>query len=182
MKVLILNGNPNPERFGLDSWLEGLTGELESAGHDVSQLRIRELDLHACTGCFHCWTKTPGICTLKDDGAEVCRGVVAADLVLFASPVIMGHVSALMRRANERFLPLLLPYIQVVEGECRHASRYDKRPKLGLVVEPGDATGEDLEIIRDTVGYTVKNFRTELAMFVNTNQSIGDVCHAINNN
>ncbi len=182
MKILILNGTPNSDRFGLDSWLEGFSSGLVRAGHDVSQWRVREKNIHGCTGCFHCWNKTPGVCSLKDDGADLCRTVVGSDLVVFASPLIMGHVSALMRRANERFLPLLLPYIQVVDGECRHACRYPTRPNLALLVEPGDATAEEMDIVKTTMEYTAKNFRTPFVLFANTNQSIEEVCHAINAN
>lgn len=179
MKVLIINGNPNTERYRLDSWLGDLSARLVAAGHDVSQWVVRNRELRGCTGCFACWTRTPGHCVLKDEGSDLDQAVAASDLVLLASPLIMGHMSALLRAANERFLPLLLPYVEVVEGECRHVSRYSKRPNLGLLVEPGDATAEELDIVKSTMNYTAKNFRTPFALFATTRQDAQEVVNAI---
>lgn len=179
MKILVINGNPNPQRFGLDSWLGEFSSRLVAAGHEVNHWVVRDRDLRGCTGCFGCWTLTPGRCVLKDEGSDLDQAVAVADLVLLASPLIMGHVSALLRAANERFLPLLSPYVEVVDGECRHVSRYSKRPNLGLLVEPGDATAEDLDIVKTTMMYTAKNFRTPFALFATTSEDAEEVANAI---
>ena len=32
-----------------------------------------------CQGCFHCWTKTPAVCEMKDVLHEICRVIGQAD-------------------------------------------------------------------------------------------------------
>jgi multimeric flavodoxin WrbA len=48
------------------------------------------MKIHHCLGCFNCWVKTPGTCSIHDDEAEVTRRYIASDLVILASPLIMG--------------------------------------------------------------------------------------------
>src|SRR5512137_2561867 len=98
MRVLMLNGSP-ADRAGLDGYLDQVSAELERAGHHVTVLRLRELALHHCIGCFGCWVRTPGECRFDDAGRVIDRQVVESDLTLLASPILLGHVSALLRRA-----------------------------------------------------------------------------------
>ena len=73
-----------------------------------------------------------------------------SDLVVFASPVVAGFISALLKRFTDRLIPLVLPYFTILENEIHHVSRYEKRPSLGVIVFAGEDTdSEDLEIIFD---------------------------------
>ena len=38
-----------------------------------------------CTGCFLCWTKTPGECAIPDRGQEFCRLLAKADKLSIVS-------------------------------------------------------------------------------------------------
>ena len=177
MEILFLNGSPDG---GLDPYLEELSAGLQRRGHQVAELRLRALALHRCVGCFGCWVRTPGQCAFDDDGRVIDRQVIAADLVVLASPILMGHVSALLRRANERLLPLLLPYARLVEGECRHFQRYPRRPRLGLLLaRADDADDEDVAIIRQTYQMNARNFATELAFTLTTSTPAEEVAHEI---
>jgi multimeric flavodoxin WrbA len=87
---------------------------------------------------------------------------VGADLLVFAAPMRMGFVASLLKRANDRMIPLVLPYVDVVDGECHHPMRY-KPFDLALVVERGDASAEEVTATVQIYRRLAKNMAGKLA-------------------
>ncbi len=177
MHCLILNGNPEPGSFDgyLDSFAEGLA----EAGADARTVTLRDLKLRTCTGCWDCWWKTPGVCSLKDDMEDLLRAMVATDLVIWASPLILGAPSALLKTAQDRSIPVLHPYIILHRGECHHRRRYAHNPDLGLIVAPGPGDGEeDIAIAKRLYERFSLNTRTSFRVFATTSTPIEEVVHA----
>jgi len=167
MNILVLNGNPRPSSF--DDYLKQLTRELEQRGHLAEQVDLRDLDLRNCLGCWTCWWKTPGLCALKDDMALIYPRMVQADLVLWASPLVLGTVSALLKKVQDRFIPIAHPYIELVNGECHHRHRYRHNADLGVIVEPtSEDTDTDLAITREFFERFSRNTRTRFRLFATT--------------
>lgn len=162
MKITVLNGDPGDGQSALGEFLEELGLRLCASGHELKPVRLAGLNVKRCTGCWGCWVKTPGECVIRDDMAGVLRSVINAELLVFASPVVMGLTSATLKRATDRLLPLLHPYIELVNGACRHRRRYARSPLLGLVLERSQADSEDLEIVREIYGEIAADFRSEL--------------------
>ncbi len=180
MNIIILNGNPDPGKKDLDRYIKTLGKELEARGHSFQSFPLREMDIRYCLGCWTCWLNTPGRCVHRDDMETVYKAVMAADLVLFASPVIMGFMSALLKRANERLIPLIHPYVVLAEGECHHLGRYDRYPGIGLLLHKGpDTDDEDIAIIADIYRREAINFKTTFRCRFLTDQSVKEVSHAI---
>lgn len=178
MKITILNGNPQPG--ALDTYLAELKPTLEASGHSVTQLNLRELTLRYCVGCWGCWTKTPGECSNRDGSQEMDRAIINADFVLWASPLKMGFPSELMKRANDKHLPLIHPYMEVDRGEAHHLKRYPRYPRLGLLLEKEAATDErDLQIVTDIHCRTALNFKTRLEFSVTTETPASDLARRI---
>jgi len=118
---------------------------------------------------------------VKDDTREIRRQYIHSDLVLFASPVIMGFTSALLKRVHERFLPLLHPYFELVDGEVHHLARYDKYPLMALLLEKGENTDEeDIKIISDIYIRDAINFKTSFCFTRFTSDPIEEVTNEIN--
>ena len=164
MKITILNGNPHSNNPGFDDYLNRLSDSLTSEGQDVNLLVLREMDLKYCIGCLDCWIKTPGSCVTDDEGRDVCQAYINSDFVLWASPVIMGFYSALLKMVTDKFIGLVLPYAEFVDGLSRHGSRYDRYPGTGLLLEKGpDADDEDIAIIADIHERTALNFKSNLS-------------------
>lgn len=181
MKILILDGNPNSGSEQLDHYLKGLNEMLISNDFTVERIRLDDRDIKYCTGCWSCWVKTPGECAFKDDSHEVCRQYINSDFVLFASPAIMGFPSALLKKTMDKLIPLIHPYIEIVNGECHHRKRYDRYPKLGLLLEQsGDTDDEDIQIISDIFKRFAINLRSELCFSKTTTESMEGVFDAIN--
>ncbi|HDS05573.1 MAG TPA: flavodoxin family protein, partial [Deltaproteobacteria bacterium] len=124
MRILILNGNPTVTKGGLDQYIERLAGEMSKAGHNVQVLILRDMKINSCVGCFNCWVKTPGLCSIKDDAREVARSYIAADHVIFCSPLIMGFVSSLLKNTMDRNLPLIHPHLEHYDHVKRYLSTW----------------------------------------------------------
>ena len=135
-----------------------------------------------CIGCFGCWVKTPGECSnAADDSRRVRREYINTDFALFASPVIMGFTSALLKRAHDKLLPLLLPYFEAHHWEAHHASRYARYPGVGLLLEAGpDTDAEDTQIITEIYRRDAINFKAPFRFCRLTSEPVEEVAREIN--
>lgn len=181
MRITLLDGDPAPGGPDFGPYLQTLQQALPAVGHQVTRLRLREMNIHYCTGCFGCWVKTPGRCQIHDDGGVVRRAIINADLVLFCSPVSMGMVSAELKKAMDRMIPLVLPYLEFVQGEMHHRRRYARYPKLGLLLgKYGDTDDEDVRIIEQSFRRLAINFRSSLCFSRLAGAPVEEVMDEIN--
>ena len=106
--VLILSSSPrrggNSDRL-CDRFAEGA----REAGHDVEKIFLKDLRIGYCTGCGTCFEgRRP--CPQHDDAAEVLDKMVAADVIVMATPVYFYTLSAQMKtlidRACARYLEM----------------------------------------------------------------------------
>lgn len=180
MKITILNGNPNANNDRFNNYLKKLSDLLELSKNTVTILKLRDMDIKYCVGCFGCWVKTPGECVTRDGSHDICREVINSDLTLFASPVIMGFTSALLKKAHEKLIPLVHPYFELVQNEVHHLTRYDKYPPIGLLLEKDkDTDEEDIRIISDIYRRTAISFRTSFCFTKITSDSVEEVANEI---
>lgn len=162
MKVVILDGDMSSKNEAFKRYIEALSLE-GSLKCEIEHIRLNELDLNYCTGCWSCWWKTPGKCAIRDDGEIVFKSVINADFVLFASPLSAGFTSSLLKMITDRLIVLLHPYIQMIHKESHHRKRYEHYPKIGLLLEKEhDTDEEDVEIISDIYKRFAINFHSEL--------------------
>ena len=92
-----------------------------------------EKDFRPCAGCNACWLVTPGVCTIKDGYEELLKAYLHYDKVLFLSGTALNFVDCRMKNLIDRILPLATMYIRIVNGQCRHVPRYDKKFRFGLL-------------------------------------------------
>lgn len=178
MRFLLIDGAAGPGP--LDQVVTRVRERLFADGHPTEVFRLREMDIRQCVGCWDCWVKSPGRCRLPDDQEGILRRVLEVDCVVFAAPLVMGYPAALLKRCVERFIPLLHPYITLLEGECHHRKRYANYPDLALLLErEADTDDEDLDIVRDLFARCALNFHGELRTLNTTDQPIEEVCNAL---
>lgn len=137
MKALVLDGGREGDALTPIAVL-GMCLALEGRGADVEHVKLRELAIAPCTGCFGCWTRTPGECVFEDASRGIVRSYVSSDVVVYASPVTFGGYSSLLKTAIDRImLPVLDPRFTVVGGEVHHRLRYRRYPgTIGLGTLP----------------------------------------------
>lgn len=178
MKITILNGNSEPSSF--DAYLAQLKDVLETGGHHVTLINLRDLKLRYCVGCFGCWVKTPGECVSRDASLEIDRTVINSDFFLCAAPLKMGFPDALLKMAMDKMIPLLHPYEDVAYGEAHHKRRYARYPRTGLVVQKETVTGDsDLQIVRDIFCRFAINFKTRLEFTLTVDTPVEDIAGRI---
>lgn len=178
MNITILNGETKKKSF--TGYLNKLEKSLVQAKHRVTVFTIPEMKINYCTGCWNCWLKTPGFCMHRDDAEKIYPVINRTDLLIFASPLVMGFVNAEIRKINERLIPLLLPNVDWYKGEMHHFLRYDSSPRLGLILEPeSDTDDEDIAIVSQAYHRTALNFKSELMFTALTTGTVKEILDAI---
>ncbi len=182
MKVTILNGNANSQNHGFDEYVTRLAAVLTAGQHTVTTFTLRDLDIKYCVGCWGCWVKTPGECSIRDDSHAVCRASINSDFVLWAAPLRMGFPDALLKKMMDKSIPLVHPYIVEDHGEAHHLARYERYPRIGLLVEKeSDTDAEDLHIVGDMFSRTSLNLKSRLEFMATTEQPVDELVHTIVN-
>ena len=99
-KVLILSSSPR--RGGNSDTLcnEFMRGAIES-GNEAEKIFLRDKTIHYCTGCSTCSLHGKP-CPQKDDAAEIIEKMVAADVIVMATPVYFYTMSAQMKTLIDR--------------------------------------------------------------------------------
>lgn len=101
MNIIVFTGSPRKK----DSYRIIKTIESEMAKDaDVrfEFIHLNELNIHDCTGCMQCFRKGEEFCPVEDDIAHISEKLIAADGIIFASPVYAQQISGMMKRAVDR--------------------------------------------------------------------------------
>ncbi len=107
----------------------------KEAGAQVEYFKLKDYNIKECTGCYTCWTKTPGECIFKDDMTMFRKKYREADLVIFASPLYIFNVTGILKTFMDRLLPILKPYMLLNEqGNTMHPDRFPEAGEQGFVV------------------------------------------------
>jgi multimeric flavodoxin WrbA len=106
---------------------------LRTAGWTVETLRVEELSIKPCVGCFGCWLKTPGECGRQDDGRTVARASIQSDAAFLLTPVSFGGYSGLLKTAIDRLIPNVSPLFEKIDGEMHHKQRYPYKQEFYVV-------------------------------------------------
>lgn len=99
-KVLILSSSPR--RGGNSDTLcdEFMRGTME-AGNEAEKIFLRDKTIHYCTGCSVC-SQYQKPCPQKDDAAEIISKMLAADVIVLATPVYFYAMSAQLKTMLDR--------------------------------------------------------------------------------
>jgi len=117
--------------FMLNHFIDGA----KQAGANVEYFKLKDYNIKECSGCYTCWTKTPGKCIFKDDMTMFRKKYREADLVVFASPLYIFNVTGIMKTFMDRLLPVLQPYMLMNEnGDTMHPDRFPEKGEQGFVV------------------------------------------------
>lgn len=126
MKVMALNSSPRGGgQSKTELLLRHLVKGMTEAGADVEVVELRKKKINYCSGCFTCWSKTPGVCIHQDDMTrDLYPRYVEADLAVLASPLYHFTFNAQMKTFIERTLPVIEPFIHHREdGSSYHPLR-----------------------------------------------------------
>lgn len=98
--ILILSSSPrrggNSDTLS-DEFLRGAS----DAGHTVEKIFLRDKTINYCTGCSTCSLQGKS-CPQKDDMPEILDKMIAADIIVMATPVYFYTMSAQMKTLIDR--------------------------------------------------------------------------------
>jgi len=182
MKIVILDGALENTPKSWSVYLSDLTSALKENNHEVIHFVLKDDDIHHCVGCFTCWMKTPGVCVFDDDSREINHAVINSDFVLWASPLVMGFPTYILKKKMDRTIPLIHPYFQIVQGETHHLPRYERYPLFGLLLQPESAdTKVNISIVNQIFARTALNTKSRLAFAVTTEEPVKKTAARIEN-
>ena len=90
MKIIALQGSP---RIGgnCDVLMDEMIKGAEENGHEVVKYYLEEENIAGCKACMFC-AENPD-CVREDDGNKIINELVAADGVIFATPIYYGQMT-----------------------------------------------------------------------------------------
>lgn len=123
MKILVINGSARKGNTDacVNAFVEGAKG-----ANEVDVLEADKLNISPCKGCEACGC-TKG-CVAQDDSNAIVDKVVAADLVVFASPIYWWGITA---------------QLKTVIDKCYCKGAYLKNKKIGLILCAGAPTDDE---------------------------------------
>jgi multimeric flavodoxin WrbA/putative sterol carrier protein len=134
-KIVVFNGGPRNTKFSKTTFMVNhFCKGAKSAGAQIEYIKLKDMKINPCTGCYTCWTKTPGECIFQDDMTDLRLKFRKADLIIFASPLYIFNVTGIMKNFLDRILPNMKPYMLIEDGETRHPHRYPEDKQQGFVV------------------------------------------------
>ena len=130
MKVTIFNGTPR-KNGNTAAMTAILKEQLLSQGIRAEEHFLYFADIKGCMNCGRCHS-SPALneCAIKDGAPALLKKFVASDVVIFASPVYMWHLTASLNAFIERLHSL-----------CRHddpAVNLMKGKKVAVAMTMGD--------------------------------------------
>ena len=99
-KVLVLSASPRKggnSDLLCDQFMHGA----KEANNQVDKIFLRDKKINYCTGCGACQSNG-GKCVQKDDMAEVLDKMIAADVIVMATPVYFYTMNAQMKTLIDR--------------------------------------------------------------------------------
>lgn len=98
--VVIISASPRKQGNSdllCDQFLKGA----QEAGHKAEKITLRDKKINYCLACDHC-KKNGGTCIQKDDAAAVIAKMIAADVLVLATPVYFYTMNAQMKALIDR--------------------------------------------------------------------------------
>ncbi|MBL6971320.1 MAG: NAD(P)H-dependent oxidoreductase, partial [Desulfobacterales bacterium] len=134
-QIVVFDGGPRNTEFSKTTFMvKHFCRGAKSAGAEIEYIKLKDMKINPCTGCFTCWTKTPGECIFQDDMTDLRLKYRKADLIVFASPLYIFSVTGIMKNFLDRIVPNMKPYMIIDNGETRHPHRYPEDKEQGFVV------------------------------------------------
>jgi len=108
MRVVVLRGSP--KRGGSsDTIADSLLKGLETVGPiEVSDFILNDMNIRPCQGCESCLTSESHKCVIDDDMQQIYSVFADADVVVWATPMYWGYMTAQMKTALDRMEALAM--------------------------------------------------------------------------
>ncbi|MCR4587663.1 MAG: flavodoxin family protein [Lachnospiraceae bacterium] len=117
---------------------------IQDTGKEAEIIEAGKMNIHPCAGCNHCWLKTPGVCSIKDDYEFILKKIIHADQLWVISDTAWGFLDHKGKNIYDRILPVATMYLKFSGKQMRHIMRYKQKTDIGIIYT-GDGDREYLE-------------------------------------
>lgn len=111
-----------------------------------------------CKGCFDCWLKTPGKCSMKDSVYGLSDYLAQTEVLTIITRCEYGGYSKEVKGVVDRLIAFNLPFFKKLNNELHHKPRYDNKLMLNVVFYGDDITEEERQTAINYVNATALNF------------------------
>ena len=87
-----------------ESLAEEFARGAQESGNKVEKVYLRDKNIGFCKGCLACVNTNR--CVIKDDAAEIVEKMLAADVIVFATPIYYYEMSGQMKTLLDRGNPM----------------------------------------------------------------------------
>jgi multimeric flavodoxin WrbA len=107
MKIVAISGS---HRKGNTEWmLNKLLERVKENGAEVELILLRKTNIKMCLGCLTCeegGKDRKGVCKIKDDMTATYPKLLAADCLVFGTPVYFYMLSGILKNFMDRTCPI----------------------------------------------------------------------------
>lgn len=144
-RILAFNGSPRPsgnsvhllDRFASGTARNGVTTEI---------IHADKLQLKPCAGCLRC--NVLKRCSIRDDDwSWLSEKILAADVLVFASPVYFHHLPAPLKSVIDRFRSFI--HVAVTETGLKHTPWTTWKKSFLVILSMGSSDDTDAAPIED---------------------------------
>lgn len=103
MEICVLSGSPR-RNGNTEALVVPFIDELEAGGVTADHIYLPDMDIKACRGCYSCQNAAgePGCAIKDDDWQEIAGRMLAADCVVFATPIYDWFCTVPMKAVLDR--------------------------------------------------------------------------------
>jgi multimeric flavodoxin WrbA len=111
MKILTILGSPK-KKGNTGTVLSMFEEQAKATGHDIDRVNLADAKVGGCMGCYACQQNPDEpACVQPDDMQGIYDRILAADAVVYASPLYMWGFASGIRGLMERHLALVTGYM-----------------------------------------------------------------------
>ena len=140
-KILAFSGSPRQSGNSV-RLLERFANGTSANGVENEVVYPHTMNIKPCTGCLRC--NVLKRCAVQDDDwHELSEKILAADVIVFATPVYFHHLPGPFKMVMDRFRSFI--HIQVTENGLAHAPWIEWNKHFVLILSMGSSDDSDAQ-------------------------------------
>jgi multimeric flavodoxin WrbA/putative sterol carrier protein len=133
--IIIINASPRADNGYTEQFSSRFAEGMKDAGAKVEEIYLSKLKIKTCTGCWRCWIEEKGcVFDNKDDFYELFEKVNEADMIVYALPLYVDGMPAILKNYFDRSVRRVYPYICGDTKKMRHPRRIVKKDQAMVVL------------------------------------------------
>lgn len=115
-KIVVITGSPRTDGNSF-RMAEAFSQAAQENGHSVEKFDAAFLHIEGCQSCGSCY-KNGKACQNEDDFNKVALSVLAADVIVFATPVYWYSIPAKLKAVIDKFMAFRVGGQNIYGKEC----------------------------------------------------------------